>query len=269
MNGTEKTAREHRWLRVLQLSDCHVSAAPGAVYRGSDPRATLEGVLQAARAWAPELMLVTGDLSEDASADSYQYLAKRFGSLGVPMLTTPGNHDVARLQAACFEGCPIEDPLIHRQGRWQIVVLNSAVEGYVPGVLSDRMLAGLQKALLNRDLPKLLVLHHQPVPVGSPWIDRYPLEGPERLWALLDGRADVRGIAWGHVHQMFDAWHGPTRLLGGPSTVTNSLPGRSEFTPDPRGPACRWLKLGPAGEVVTGTLRSAGSVSRGAISAKE
>lgn len=267
MSTPTRSARFGHCLRVIQLSDCHVSAAADAPYRGANPRASLEAVLRAALAWEPGLVLATGDLSEDASEDAYRYLFERLSALDVPVLTTPGNHDLAALQAEWFESCPVEAPVVHTARGWQIVLLNSAVEGYVPGILSDRMLEGLAAALADREHPKLLVLHHQPVPVGSPWIDRYPLEEPERLWDMVDGRADIRAIAWGHVHQEFSAWRGATRLLGCPSTVTNSQPACSEFTPDPRGPACRWLKLGPGGEIATGMLRAAGAVSPAAVSA--
>jgi Icc protein len=258
MNTTAVSARAGQWLRVIQLSDCHVSAAAGVLYRGSDPRKALESMLRAVQAWGPDLILATGDLSEDASEESYRYLSARLSTLDVPVLTTPGNHDLPSLQAAWFEACPVDEPRVHQAGHWQIVLLNSAVEGYVPGLLSDRMLAGLIDALTDREHPKLLVLHHQPVPVGSPWIDRYPLEEPERLWEALDGRSDIRAMVWGHIHQEFAAWHGATRLLGCPSTVINSQPECSEFMPDPRGPACRWIKLGPGGEVATGLLRTPG-----------
>jgi hypothetical protein len=44
-------------------------------------------------------------------------------------------------------------------------------------------------------------------------------------------------------------------LLGSPSTVANSLPGKSEFTLDLSGPSCRWLVLATDGTIETGLLR--------------
>ena len=43
-------------------------------------------------------------------------------------------------------------------------------------------------------------------------------------------------------------------LLGGPSTVANSLPHHEEFTPDLSGPACRWLELHSDGKLETGLI---------------
>lgn len=241
-------------VRLVQLSDCHVSADPGADYRGSNPRQTLDEVLEAAAERRPDLLAVTGDLSEDFSEESYRYLSGRFSSLGVPVLTLPGNHDDPRLQLSVFPACPVEAPLVHDVGEWRLILLNSAVEGEVPGRLSDDMLAGLSTALEDRSRPKLLFLHHQPIPVGSPWIDKYPLREPERLWEVVQERSDVRIVAWGHIHQPFTARRGHIALLGAPSTAVNSLPGRTELTPDPRGPACRWFELASNDEFQTGIL---------------
>jgi Icc protein len=244
-------------LRVVQLSDCHVSARAGQSYRGLDPRLTLEAVLEAAAAWSPDLVVATGDLSEDASPESYRYLAGAISSLGVPVLALPGNHDHAREQQAWFSLSPVDDPLVHEAGGWRLVLLNSTVADEVPGRLSPRMLSGLEEALAARPgVPQLVALHHQPVLMGSAWIDRYPLLEPEGFWELLARYAGVRVVLWGHVHQAFSALRGGRRLLGGPSTVSNSLPGRDVFTHDPAGPACRWLKLGVNGEVSGGILRA-------------
>jgi len=241
-------------LRLVQISDCHVSADSAAIYRGIDPRANFETLLQTVAAWRPQLLLVTGDLAEDGSQAAYRYLAGHLGRLGVPVLTLPGNHDLPEGQAEVFGHCPVRDPLVHDAGGWRLILLNSVAEGQVPGKLSTRMLDGLEKALDASARPTAVFLHHPPLPVGSPWIDKYPLLEPERLWAVLDKRDAVRFVAWGHVHQAYDAMRGRIRLLGAPSSAANSLPGQARFTHDPAGPACRWCGLRADGEFETGIL---------------
>ncbi|NIP18257.1 MAG: phosphodiesterase [Xanthomonadales bacterium] len=248
-----------RDFRIIQLSDCHLSADPDATYRGLPARAALEQVVAQARRWRPDLVLVTGDLSEDLTEESYASLTRVLDEFRAPVLTTPGNHDDPRLQLKYFPDTPLETPLVLDAGNWRLVVLNSSVPDEVPGALTDTMCEGLATALDERAGPKLIALHHQPVPVGSQWIDRYPLREPERLWTILDGRDDVRAVTWGHVHQVWRSRRDGIELLAAPSTVSNSLPFRKEFEQDPAGPACRWLKLGPGGRLVSGILRSAGA----------
>jgi Icc protein len=255
-------------LRVIQLSDCHVSADPGARYRGADPRATLDSVLALAGSWRPDLLLATGDLSEDASPAAYRHLAQRMGRLGVPVLSLPGNHDLAAEQCRWFPACPVNEPWVHEAGDWQVVLLNSSVENQVPGRLSTQMLDGLH-AVLNKSpgKPRLVLLHHQPILVDSPWIDRYPLLQSERLWRVLDQSKDVRIVAWGHIHHVHESRRRSVCLLGAPSTVSNSLPGQSTFTTDSAGPACRWFQLSRGGDFSTGILRLGDDVNRLAATA--
>ena len=253
MSRQTDTHRPTRVFRLIQFSDCHVSAKP-ARYRGCDARAGFEKVLETALDGSPDLLLGTGDMSEDHSEASYGYLGERLQKTGVPFVTVPGNHDEPWLQQRLLGPCPVDEPLVVAAGAWQVIALNSAVHGEIPGALSRHMLDGLVAALDASLKPKAIFLHHQPLPVGSPWIDRYPLREPERLWRVLEGRRQVRLVAWGHIHQPFAAMRGGISLLGAPSTAANSVPAREKFMLDERGPACRWFELQESGGFRTGIL---------------
>ncbi len=251
-------------MRILQITDCHLSGNPGARYRGEDAHGNLVAVLRRARACQPDLVLASGDLSEDASAASYRTLQACFDLIDAPVLALPGNHDEPALLAEFFPGSPLHAPALSEHGEWQIVRLNSCLPKRPEGRLSADMLAGLAQ-ILNRSgaRPTLIALHHQPVAVGSAWIDRYPLLEADALLRLVDACAGAKAVIWGHVHQAFEDWRGGTAMLGGPSSVINSLPGAQRFKPDQAGPACRWFELGPRGALSTGIIRpglqSAGS----------
>ncbi|KAA9131594.1 hypothetical protein F3N42_09775 [Marinihelvus fidelis] len=242
-------------LRVLQVTDCHVSARAGTDYRGLDARLEFERLLPAAHDWAPDLVLLTGDVAEDGSAEACAWVAERLVGLGVPVLATPGNHDLDAVIAAQFPLSATASPLVHDRGDWRLVLLNSARPGKIDGHLGDDDLQTLAGALDEWTGHALVALHHQPLDVGSPWIDRYPLQAPENLWRVLDGSC-CRVVCWGHVHQAFEARVGQVRALSGPSTAANSLPGREKFTLDPAGPACRGLVLRRDGAVESEILRA-------------
>ena len=80
-------------LKVVQITDCHVSAGEGRTYRGKNPRKTLDGVVESVRTWAPDLVLATGDLSEDGSEASYAWLAGTLERIDAPIIAATGNHD--------------------------------------------------------------------------------------------------------------------------------------------------------------------------------
>ncbi len=225
-------------------------------YRGINPRQALENLLLAVRAWLPQMVLVTGDLAEDGSEDAYEYLAIELNNLGVRVFTLPGNHDHPLRQKSVFTGTALQDPLLIERPGWQLILLNSAVEGQVPGTLTARMISGLKRTLSSGDTARIIALHHQPIAIGSPWIDRFPLLQPENFWSCVDAREDVKAVLWGHIHHAYSGQRNGVKLLGTPSTAANSLAGQQKFNFDPAGPACRWLKLGAGGRLDTGILHT-------------
>lgn len=192
----------------------------------------------------PDLLLATGDLSEDGSRASYLAMQKLFKPLGVPVLALPGNHDDAAQLAEAFPGSPVDTIGVSEYSPWQIVRLNSCVPGKHDGHLSERVLLELEDFLeCNAHSPLLISVHHQPICIGSPWIDKYRLFDSEEFLCLVDRHPNVKAVVWGHIHQAFETDRNGTAMLGGPSSAINALPGAQKFTPDSIGPACRWLEL--------------------------
>lgn len=242
-------------IRIAQITDCHLPADSKMTYRGIYPHANLERLLGKVIEWKPDLLLATGDLSEDASPASYSALQRLFDSLKVPVLALPGNHDDAVLVNGKFPGSPVDGVEVSTHGEWQIIRLNSCLPGKPHGELGAATLSGLKTALgQSVGRPRLLAVHHQPLEVGSPWIDKYRLFGPEVFLELIDQQEDIKAVVWGHVHQAFDLYRNGTAMLGSPSSAINSLPGAQSFTPDPSGPAFRWLELEANGALKTGIV---------------
>jgi len=246
-----------RALRIVQVSDCHVAREPRADYRGCSADAGLLSLLPAIRRWRPDLLILTGDASEDASAASYGRVAAFLSTAGAPMLALPGNHDDAGSMRQYFAQGPWEGPSANTHGDWCLILLDSTQPGRIDGAFSAAALDRLDRELSKRPgSHTLLALHHQPVPAGSFWIDRYPLQHAEPFWGVVDQHRQVRCIVWGHVHQDYRSKRGAVVLLGCPSSVANSLPNRERFTPDSGGPACRWLELSADGGIETGLLHA-------------
>ncbi len=190
---------------IAQITDCHLSADPQQKYRGINPYKNLQGLLQKVKELKPDLLLASGDLSEDGSRVSYLALQRLFKPLGIPVLALPGNHDDAELLAETFPGSPVDGAVVSEHGPWQIIRLNSCLPGKPEGRLSENTLAELENLLMNHtQRPRLIAVHHQPVTVGSPWIDKYRLLDPEAFLQLIDQYPDVKAVVWGHVHQVFE-----------------------------------------------------------------
>ena len=251
-------------VRIAQITDCHLPALGGQPYRGIDPYKNLKALLKKVKRRKPDLVLATGDLSEDGSLASYMRLKNLFKTLNLPVLALPGNHDDAVLLADIFPGSPVDTVSVSMYGTWQIIRMNTCLPGRPEGRLGEKMLMSLEDILLRHDQrPCLVAIHHQPVAVGSPWIDKYRLFDPEHFLQLVDQSPDVKAVVWGHVHQSFEADRNGTAMLGGPSSAINGLQGAQKFTEDPAGPGFRWLELKD-----DGTLDSEIIPIRGAITTK-
>ncbi len=255
-------ASSARPLRIVQVSDCHVPQDPRTPYRGLSADRNLVSLLPAMRHWQPDLILLTGDVSEDGSPAAYGRVSAHLSTVGAPVLALPGNHDDPAVMQRFFPVGPWNGPHQQKERNWQLVLLDSTVTGEVSGEVTLPALKRLDELLRGSTASHALVaLHHQPVPMNAEWIDRYALKRPEFLLNLLDRYPRVRCLAWGHVHQDFEARRNGMLLLGSPSTVANSLPGTEKFSLDLAGPACRWLELGLDGAVSTGLLRAGSRTS--------
>jgi Icc protein len=244
-----------RKLRIAQVTDCHVSATPGTLYRGHDPVTNLQAVLKHVSTMEPDILLATGDLSEDGTVASYEALAKMLEQPGVPVLALPGNHDDPALLEHYFPGSPMHGVTVTRHAKWQIIRLDSCLSGKPHGRFDDEVLQRLKEILVETPgQPRLVALHHQPLPADSPWIDKYRLMDAGPFLDIVGRSADIKVVVWGHIHQPFEAELNGTLMLGGPSSVANSLSATDAFALDGRGPAYRWLELAPDGAVETSVV---------------
>jgi len=229
---------------LLQLSDCHLSADPFAEYRGQNPDANLKSLLPACRLLAADGLVLSGDVAEDASAQAYERAAAMVEGLAPRTAWIPGNHDERGVMAGVFGPAGFSEGPILNWGGWQIVLLDSAVPDRPEGHLDEARLCPLDA--LKSEQPAMVFVHHQPLAVDSPWIDKYPLTEPDRLWGRLDPRV-VKIVAFGHVHQAFSGDANGIACLSAPSSVANSQPGMARFALDPTGPKARWFRLWPTG----------------------
>jgi Icc protein len=94
-------------------------------------------------------------------------------------------------------------------------------------------------------------MHHQPLNMGSAWLDGVGLRDADQFLAVLERSPDVRGVLWGHVHQASDRMRGDVRFLSAPSTCSQFLPSSDFFAIDNRPPGMRWLSLHPDGRLDT------------------
>lgn len=188
-------------LRILHLSDTHLFGDGTLHYGVVDTTAALDRVLaRAAELERLDLVVCSGDLSDDGSPASYRLLRERVDAFaaarGAQVAYVMGNHD---------DRAGFEEVLGSRVGvtdvrGFRLVRLDTSVSGYGSGRLDATELAWL-RGRLAEPAPHgtIVVVHHAPTPASSALLAALELRDPG---ALLDvcAAGDVRLILGGHYH---------------------------------------------------------------------
>ena len=254
-------------LKVLQFTDTHFFKDASGKLLGVDTSASFSEVFKTALAkhGTPDLYLLTGDLSQDETEESYRRLSQALAKAGANCYFLPGNHDRRKdmTRGLIHEDSPFcADRQIIR-GNWQIILLDSQVEGEVGGRLEQEELNFLKKCLQERpDLHALVCLHHHPVPIGARWLDTIGVANGSEFMQTLEGYDSLRAVLWGHVHQEFEGRHKKIRLMATPSTCVQFKVATADFGVDPVPPGYRWLELEPDGQIHSAVERT-DKVARG------
>ena len=243
-------------VEVLQITDTHLGVEPNTPLLSMDTDDSLLAVLDLASKVlpTPDLMLATGDLSDQGALNAYFRLREYTRSVCQHQFWLLGNHDHAETlrQATDDNKDLIRNDI--RVGAWQIVMLNSQIPSQVGGRLGPRQLALLEEALqagADAGLHTLVCLHHQPEPVGSAWIDTQAVLDAADMFDIIEQYSGVKGVLWGHVHQEVDYLRNGVRMLATPSTCIQFARHSDDFKVDDLPPGLRHLRLLPDGSLQT------------------
>jgi 3',5'-cyclic AMP phosphodiesterase CpdA len=199
---------------ILQISDTHI-VPEGALVSGrldtADALARIVARVASIRDQIAPIdgVLVSGDLSDDGSAESYARFKALIAPLNLPVHVIPGNHDAREpMRAAFADQLPASGPLnwIHSIGDIRLIGLDTLVEGQGLGTLATESLTFLESALSQAgDMPVLLALHHPPFRCGITFMDDIGLNNRKDLRDIIEGFSGTLRMACGHIHNMMVA----------------------------------------------------------------
>ena len=241
--------------RIIQITDTHLFGDADASLMGVHTRETLNAVLDLIeREFADfECLLVTGDLTQDGSASSCEYLKTALTNLGKPFYWLCGNHDSFEIMAtvapeAMVRRIPVDN--------WQILMLHSQVSGSVHGHLGSAELQILDNYLHEYPcLHTMIAFHHHPDALDSRWIDEIALDNPADLRNIINQYQQVKAIIHGHAHQENEYIFANTPVLATPSTCLQFTPNSDNFQIDQSLPGFRVVDLLPDGSFKTQVVR--------------
>lgn len=248
-------------LTLLQITDLHILPKPGEKMLGVDTDFYFEAVLHHARQNCADvdLVLVTGDLTQDPCPEAYQRILSRLRQFGIDALCLPGNHDDYGLMRQCLNQDNISCEKLIAFEHWQVLCLNSQIPGKAEGSLSENELKFVEDTLQkNSKLFTLIAVHHHCVPTRSSWMDTMIIKNSDEFLAITSRYPQIKGITTGHIHQEMDIRLNSLRILGTPSTCFQFKPLCSTFTLDDRMPGYRIIELHSDGKITTQVHRLPG-----------
>lgn len=222
---------------IAHLTDPHVGLPNGAPGPQLDPAGALRRALAHVRALrpAPELVLLTGDLTDSGRTTDYALIRDLLetelpaATAGGPrVLAIPGNHDLREHMRATLGAwlpvaadAPAPWICLHEQHQGlHLIGLDTVVPGQPHGTLEDAQLAWLERRLAAcAGAPVLIFMHHPPLASGITAMDEFGLRsGGDALARLVARHGGVQLIAAGHIHRPITGMLGGAPVMVAPST---------------------------------------------------
>lgn len=231
-------------LRFVHISDTHFCADPHYNIDGAQhtPLIGAQALVHQIKTlpFAPDFVLHTGDVTDDGEAQSYHVARDVLSGIPFPVHYLLGNHDHTEPFQRIMLGRepqPTVDYTFEVNGV-QIICIDSKRPTTPPaGRVSDEQLAWLEALTrADDDRPLIVAVHHNVLPVGTPWWDDYMrmVNGEDFHRALLPARDRIRGVFFGHVHQNVDTVRDGIPYFSVPSSwyQIHNYPGQVESEHD-------------------------------------
>lgn len=207
-------------LRILHLSDTHFAGDGGRHYGVVDTSEHLRRALAHVGHLTFDLVVVSGDVSEDGDEASYQRVhdavAPWAHARGARAIFAMGNHDLRGAFRTVLgggqpdagereiDGIDLERPVasVTERDGWRVVVLDSSVPGSGYGALDPAQKQFLREILVT-PAPRgtLVVMHHPPVLAQTELMQALAFdEADGQDFIDIVRGTDVRVVLSGHYH---------------------------------------------------------------------
>jgi 3',5'-cyclic-AMP phosphodiesterase len=237
---------------LAQLSDTHLLADPDALLWDVNTTRSLASVVDALPVGV-DVMVVTGDVSEDGTPEAYQRALALTEGRAEQRYFVAGNHDDPEvLRAVLGPAPPVR--MIPIGERWSMALVDSQWVGHEDGRVADAALSQLRDELARAQTHVVVCLHHPPISTCD-----NPACGLTDNEAFLEviRNSRVRLVLSGHLHHQFDTTRDGIRFIGAPSTFRQLRHGGDpHYTDTGEPPAAQLVELLDDGDVSCQVVRA-------------
>jgi len=207
-------------MRLVHLSDLHIGC-PGYVSHWGDR------VLSAIETMKPDLVVITGDLTDNGYDAEYERAAEFIQKIQAPTFVVPGNHDARNAGYIVFEEIFRGRFFKYRDSFVSLLGVDSTEpdidDGHIGrenyGMIKDFFAA-------SENQWKIFALHHHLIPIPNTGRERHiPVDSGDVLALLVE--AGVHLVLSGHKHRPWMWYLQGTIFLTAGTATTTRLKGRS------------------------------------------
>jgi len=188
-------------IKIIQLSDSHLFCSKEQTFLDVPPYFHLERVIQRIKNESPDCLFATGDLSHDGTPQSYEFFSDMISTLKIKTFWIPGNHDDFNVMGKVFSK---NRYLIYQKhfliGRWQFICVETNVKNSDHGHIPNTEIDYISQCVQNTKANTVLLMHHHPLPVGTPLIDQFVIDNGADFLNKLKYYNQIKLIICGHTH---------------------------------------------------------------------
>lgn len=156
----------------------------------------------------PDVVLLTGDVSDTGTQASYLHIKELLEPLKTPLYVIPGNHDCRQEMRKAFFSesyMPAEGFIHYTIDTYpvRLIGLDTHVSGEDFGQLCEERLGYLHQAISKKDKkPSLIFMHHPPAKTGNKLFDLINCKTTLQFEKLIGQQDNLLGIVTGHYHHL-------------------------------------------------------------------
>ena len=245
--------------KIIQITDLHLNKSKDMVSNGVNTLESARMVIESIRINEKNVdcLVLSGDLSNDYSIESYNHLMHLLKDLEAPIYLMSGNHDSPSLLKTLSNNKNIFFKNFECFNNWGAFMFNTKKENSPNGLLKSEELVCFDKVLSNTLYENIIIfLHHHPVQIGSASMDSMIIENAELLTDRIMKYDKIKAVSWGHIHNEFNLNMGSTKLFSTPSTCYQAKEKSKDFIIDPEAlPGYRKISLNDDGSFDTEVIR--------------
>ena len=205
-----------------QITDLHIKAPGQPAYGQVDTAALLAAAVAHLNRLdpRPELVVASGDLVDERTAEEYAHLRTILEPLEIPYALLPGNHDDRAVLREAFPDHPYlaeGGAYLHHArdlGPIRLICLDTLRDDSHWGAFDEPRADWLRAELAKTpDRPTVIIAHHPPFRTGMAEHDANRMLGREMLAEIIRANPQVDLLLTGHLHRMMVVpWAGTTAM---------------------------------------------------------